>query len=278
LYASHEGKENIGAFEYHELHEHELGVCEFETIIDHKDVNRTWLLNHGKPVLIRGATEGWLGRERWRLESMLANYGNSEYHVERTGNVPLGRLLSHSGKYNMGHMVWPADDCYAETFRPYSPFLQTTATDYQVPSYLEPMRTFQMGIGTGAGIGVPPEQHPSAWFSAVVGRKRWIMTPPGPQPPTAMHNMPGCIVARKATASLTCDQLEGDTLWVPDFWWHETCGLDDYSVGIGGITYEGAHIVGGVRSCGPGEYRMQDIKYCQENTCPALQEATIKRA
>lgn len=78
LYASHEGKENIGAFEYHELHEHELGVCEFETIIDHKDVNRTWLLNHGKPVLIRGATEGWLGRERWRLESMLANYGNSE--------------------------------------------------------------------------------------------------------------------------------------------------------------------------------------------------------
>ena len=32
-------------------------------------------------------------------------------HVEHSGNVPLGQLLQRTGKYNMGHMVWPADDC-----------------------------------------------------------------------------------------------------------------------------------------------------------------------
>lgn len=54
-----------------------------------------------------------------------------------------------------------------------------------------------------------------------------------------MRNAPGCRVVdvRKATVSFTCDQMEGDTLWVPDFWWHETCGLDACSAGIGGITY-----------------------------------------
>jgi len=268
------------AYEYHAPHEHQPGACEFATIIDHKAVNRTWLLSQEAPVLIRGATDGWAGRSKWQLESMIETYGDAYYHVEHSGNVPLGALLRRSGKYNMGHMVWPADECYAETFRPYSPFLQTTAADYEVPHYLHPMRTFQMGIGTGEGIGVPPEQHPSAWFSAVIGRKRWILTAPGPQPPTAMRNSPGCHVARKATTSLTCDQLAGDTLWVPDFWWHETCGLDAYSVGIGGITYEGAEKVfaGEQRSCGPGGYRMNDVKYCKEYGCPAMQEATIKRA
>lgn len=200
-------------------------------------------------------------------------------HVEHSGNVPLGQLLQRTGKYNMGHMVWPADDCYKERFRPYSPFLSTTAADYEVPSYLKPMRTFQMGIGTGEGIGVPPENHPSAWFAAVVGRKRWILTPPGPQPPPAMLNYPGCLVQKKATASLTCDQLAGDLLWVPDWWWHETCGLDNFSVGIGGITYENADKDTRTRPCAvsEGEYRSQDIKYCQEHGCPGLENATIKK-
>ena len=30
----------------------------------------------------------------------------------------------------------------------------------------------------------------------------------------------------------------GEVIWVPNYWWHETCGLDEYSAGIGGITYQ----------------------------------------
>jgi len=279
MYEHHEDRANTAAFDYHPPHVHESGACEFEMIIDHREVNRTWLLGYNKPVLVRGATEDWSARTKWEYDSMLRVYGDSAYHVEHSGNVPLGQLLQRTGKYNMGHMVWPADDCYKELFRPYSPFLSTTAADYEVPSYLKPMRTFQMGIGTGEGIGVPPENHPSAWFAAVVGRKRWILTPPGPQPPPAMLNYPGCLVQKKATASLTCDQLAGDLLWVPDWWWHETCGLDNFSVGIGGITYENADKDTRTRPCAvsEGEYRSQDIKYCQEHGCPGLENATIKK-
>ena len=31
------------------------------------------------------------------------------------------------------------------------------AADYAVPEYFTPMSTFQMGVGSGFGIGVPPE-------------------------------------------------------------------------------------------------------------------------
>ena len=178
----------------------------------------------------------------------------------------------------MGHMVWPVDDCYAERYRPYSPFLSTTAEDYEVPAYLRPMRTFQMGVGVGEGIGVPPEEHPSAWFAMVAGRKRWILTPPGPQPPEAMFNEPGCKVMRKARTSLLCDQLEGDLLWVPDFWWHETCGLDAYSVGIGGITYARCDDVQGKqRPCGKEEYTIHDLEWCKDNACPGLGDGRLKQ-
>ena len=40
---------------------------------------------------------------------------------------------------------------------------------YSVPDFFKPMSTFQMGIGSGYGIGVPPENHPSSWFTAVKG-------------------------------------------------------------------------------------------------------------
>jgi hypothetical protein len=275
-----------------------LGTCEFAVIIDHAKVNRSWLLSQEGPVLIKGAIEGWPARTRWRRDEILAVHGNASCefsrrralfaharahchcasrlarccsdHLEAHGSVSLEEALKVHSRYNMGHMVFPEDDCYAIRYRPYSPFLATVADDYRVPAYLHPMRTFQMGIGTGEGIGVPPENHPSAWFSAVVGRKRWIVHPPDVKPPYAMANAPNCRVQRRTPRMQVCDQMEGDTMWVPDWWWHETCGLDKYSVGVGGITFEGAEKRSASRECAEYEYRMNDIPWCAEHGCPAL--------
>ena len=56
-------------------------------------------------VNVRGATDGWAGLTKWKRDSMLAEYGESYYHVEHGGNEPLGKLLKVYGRYNMGHMV-----------------------------------------------------------------------------------------------------------------------------------------------------------------------------
>ena len=77
MYEHHEDRANTAAFDYHPPHVHESGACEFEMIIDHREVNRTWLLGYNKPVLIRGATEDWSARTKWEYDSMLRVYGDS---------------------------------------------------------------------------------------------------------------------------------------------------------------------------------------------------------
>lgn len=131
--------------------------------------------------------------------------------------------------------------------------------DYALASFLSPMSTFQMGMGSGYGIGVPPENHPASWFAAISGRKRWVFNPPetgtgrsggpGTEPPGVMSRQPDkgagddilkrCVPEFKQVGSLMCDQQMGEIFWTPDYWWHETCGLDPWSIGIGGISYDG---------------------------------------
>jgi hypothetical protein len=55
---------------------------------------------------------------------------------------------SERKRYPMGHVL-QYGDCYMANGREYSPFLQTRNTkDYVVPTYLQPMKTFQIGLGT----------------------------------------------------------------------------------------------------------------------------------
>ena len=115
-------------------------------------MNRTWLLRHTHPIIIRGATTEWKAHELWGLESMVERYGEAAFHLDKRGGaVPLAKLLRRSGKYNMGHVV-QRSDCYKETYRPYSPFLETVAADYRVPEYLQPMKTFQMHVALAGNL------------------------------------------------------------------------------------------------------------------------------
>lgn len=62
---------------------------------------------------------------------------------------------------------------------------------------------------------------------------------PGTEPPGVLQRRGGeglCVPQSKPLDALHCDQREGDVIWVPDYWWHETCGLEDYSIGLGALT------------------------------------------
>jgi hypothetical protein len=182
----------------------------------------------------------------------------------------------------MGHTL-RENDCYHDSGRPYSPFLQTSiGKDYDVPKFLVPMRTFQIGLGIGKSIGVVPEAHPSAWWAQVKGRKRWILSPPSKNPPLChINNNRGCMPRIIATESIVCDQDPGWIMWVPEFWWHETCGWDSFSIGVGGVTFEGANLTSTEKQdCGakPGSYSLDMVKSCVDNpegmnkACPSLEE------
>ena len=148
-----------------------------------------------------------------------------------------------------------------------------------------------MGMGTGRGLGVVPEEHPSAWFASVKGRKRWILHPPNQQGPLRpMFKRDTCDVPKLYTVTRVCDQQEGDIMYLPGGWWHETCNLDDFSAGIGGVTFDGADKARPNRGrCGlstdpdvnaymnaftGGQHQLQEIPYCAKHECHVLpQEA-----
>ena len=278
-------------------------IVQYFTRVVHEDVvTRNWLLARTKPVVIKGATIGWAAFKKWGLDNMLEDHGDAPFYLMDgpDGNVTLADMLANRGKYNLGHLM-RAGSCYMERYRPYSPFIRAdVGGDYNVPSYLNPMSTYQIGIGTGMGIGVPPEQHPGAWFAPVKGRKRWIMTPPTKVPPhEVMDRSFGyrirhppdrdrCQPSHLPRGALRCDSGIGDIVWVPNFWWHETCSLDDYTVGFGGLTDRNVirrgNCVGGTRS-GPGgerTYSVADLQYCIDESstvdhgkCPELNDCEI---
>lgn len=267
----------------------QVGVCDLQRV-HHSQLTRRMVEEAQEPFIVVGLTETWGARTGWAKAELLAKYGDEPYHLHAHGNESLRKLLEWEGKYHMGHAVYPPGGCYSDPWRPYSPMLfGALGGDYAVPKYFTPMSTFQMGVGSGDGIGVPPENHPSSWFAAVKGRKRWVLMPPeagtsrsggpGSEPPEVMSRMSDnlCEPKNKPKTALHCDQQEGEVIWVPDFWWHETCGLDGFSIGIGGITYSGCcedrefDGRGGCDEFGKG-YKIDDIMSCRAGdlTCGTL--------
>jgi hypothetical protein len=189
----------------------------------------------------------------------------------------------------MGHLLL-AGRCYRERARPYSPLLWSRlGRDYAIPAYLLPMQTFQVGLGSGAGIGVPPEHHQASWFAQVRGRKRWLFYPPLQTPPlgalrrgqySAERPDAGkCQLGRVADTALRCDVQLGDIIWTPGQWWHETCSLDGFSVGFGGLVEDEANQGRHPSTCAPPLYQVKDVAFCLDaagainNTrCPSIDD------
>jgi hypothetical protein len=237
------------------------------------------------PFIIDGLTANWSALEGWRREAILAEHGDAPYHLHSTYSKTLRELLEWEGKYHMGHAVYPKSACYSDPWRPYTPMLfDHLAASYHVPPYFHPMSTFQMGIGSGAGVGVPPENHPSSWFASVIGRKRWLLHPDTELEPEEMMRYSrgrDCKPEGKMESTLECVQNEGEVIWVPSYWWHETCGMDAFSAGIGGITYKGCcadliesnpegHDCKQAKFERGFSYGIDDIPHCKEHHCGTL--------
>jgi hypothetical protein len=283
------------------------GECQLQ-VYSHSVVNRSFLLAAERPLIIRGATNSWPARDKWNPTGIAKFYNDTVFQACPTFVKALGSLIA-DGKYHTGQMGM-RHDCYAAHGKPtqngpdwkmlkdydrqYSPFMATASDDYVIPTYFLPARLLYMGVGYGRG-GVQPEEHPSAWFAAVTGRKRWLFHPPNMDSPSAganfiIHGSDSkiCEVDSLFTSTLTCDQKEGDIVWIPNGWWHSTCNLDEFSMGIGGVTYrqvEEQAFADRVRhKCGLGsnakhnsilrnitrEHSLEEIPYCKEHKCPVV--------
>jgi hypothetical protein len=293
------------------------------------DVTRKMLMEAREPMLIEGVVENWDAVKRWKKEALLQSRENDVFAVNATSTFMLKTVLTSERRYHVGLVQrngecyndgekciseWSYMNCLSPNFyeRLYSPFVaDTIEKDVNIPESLTPLKVMQIGVGTGVGTGVVPEEHPRSWWANVIGTKRWVLHPPTLNPPSSVftERALGCNVRYIHSDTQFCDQPAQTIMWLPDGWWHETCNVEEYTIGAGALSNEFADAQIEKNTCGVKnidmhknftledskedpkardyvatnkimfqdteeyrEYSISDIAYCKDHRCLTLEK------
>ena len=80
--------------------------------------------------------------------------------------------------------------------------------------------------------GVNTANHGMTWIALIAGRKLWHVRDgslPKPREPVCSIDPP-----ERIPGTLACTQNAGEIIVLPTAWWHATCNLGEFTVGIGG--------------------------------------------
>ncbi|KAL3921538.1 MAG: hypothetical protein SGILL_002699 [Bacillariaceae sp.] len=119
-------------------------------------------------------------------------------------------------------------------------FMGDLHTDYATPPMVQHIDGFEVFSAMGNNRSHSFHAHGESWLGQVEGRRVWWFVPPSEPAPKRVN---ACLyltghesIPPKATRF---EQNPGDIVWFPKDWYHATCALDDWTVGIGwqkGIT------------------------------------------
>lgn len=81
--------------------------------------------------------------------------------------------------------------------------------------------------------------HNEAWLGQVSGSRLWFLLPPTTiiRAEDVTYRQPACeyLYNREALPpnAMACVQNPGEVMYLPKNWWHATCGLEEWNVGVG---------------------------------------------
>lgn len=192
-----------------------------------------------RPVILHNATGTWGAHERWKNNGFLHQHGELRL---------MARPELVKGGSDHGESTSLKDYLHDDALRKFilldfgNESLHRTLLPDCSPTPLPLMRirdkvSFTLGRNaTGSGA----HQHNENWISQIVGRKAWILAPPDSAKGLPEAASPcNLLEASKSGSQLPKDAFvcvigEGETIYLPDQWWHATCNLDAITVGIGG--------------------------------------------
>ena len=197
-----------------------------------------------RPTIVTGLIEDWPAyRSFGTPDDLVERVGEYGILAKRTyigtsaarvgGNDPSSSLMrirdlkDHLDKVHV--VLYPGEPGNAETEEE---LVATMALQTSVPDIL--MRTQALVVSLGGGTdGVQMAQHGFAWIGIVAGRKRWYLDHPDETKPTD----PDCSSReedQQSKSEVICTQGPGEVVIVPTTWWHATCNVEPYTLGIGG--------------------------------------------
>lgn len=105
--------------------------------------------------------------------------------------------------------------------------------DYETPSIVKDIAAFQIMSIVPKGTGHSFHKHGESWLGQVKGRRQWWFLPPGSEfdRVNACKYLDGEEVP--PDGAMTVVQEPGDVMWFPTNWYHSTCALDEWTIGVG---------------------------------------------
>ena len=218
------------------------------------------------PTLITGATDEWPAHREWRdprafsmafghhlLKATRArqgfsrlvalggrtclNFDESTCPGQANATISLAELVPFSDKEQIVIMDLP-DMTLGE-----HELLTSLSASYEPPEFLEALSNVRLLSLGGRPEGVQMSRHHSAWLTTIAGAKLWHLAPPSkPKPADRFCHGRGRVDYDLAQREgvLHCMALPGETVVVPDNWWHATCNMLPYTLAIGGQTWDAA--------------------------------------
>ena len=104
--------------------------------------------------------------------------------------------------------------------------------DYLPPTFFRDISQDDLLSMSKSHQGVGHDAHGHTWLALMQGKKMWFLGPPNiPRPMDPQCDYDTDIEVDYGTYQ--CVQQEGDIVYFPEMWWHATCNLEDFTVGIG---------------------------------------------
>ena len=186
------------------------------------------------PFIVRGIVKDWAALSKWatpesftdRFRSFQINPNRSRF-ARFTHNDAVG-IPEYMSNMQKDHIIVMDDNQRTD---PEYDLLEAVKQDFWIPSPFHEL-TYARVLSLGGGEGVEFMKHCAAWIGLVTGVKRWHFA--SPDSVNFNGNTRPCEASYlKQEEESICTMYPGDAVYVPDMWWHATCNLKGYTIGVG---------------------------------------------
>lgn len=188
------------------------------------------------PVIVRG----WTKPKEWQEQPLMKKVGHYQQYIKdgfvqpvKDNNEELctlpGTMIANVMKKSEKNLLFFTNNKENEQF------MKDIEPDYQVPSFVSHIDGFQVFSAVAKDRSHTFHKHGESWLGQVEGRRMWWFLPPDvtakPDRVSACEYLAG--TAKPPEGAISCLQEPGDIVWFPKDWYHATCALDEWTVGIG---------------------------------------------